>query len=84
MQAYAGIDVAFAKRKMLPVSLCFVNDGRLIPLRLACKSVPEPPRAIRRDLGSKTFDVETILGPRIDFMMACIRVNTSLCCAGRR
>lgn len=44
MEAFAGIDVAFAKSKRLPVCLCVWNDQRLIPLPLAAGGVPEPPR----------------------------------------
>ena len=44
VEAFAGIDVAFAKRKRLPVCLCVWNDQRLIPLPLVAGDVPEPPR----------------------------------------
>ncbi len=44
MEAFAGIDVAFAKRKCLPVCLCVWNDRRLIPLMLAGRDAPPPPR----------------------------------------
>jgi len=44
VEAFAGIDVAFAKRKRLPVCLCVWNDQRLIPLPLASGDAPEPPR----------------------------------------
>jgi hypothetical protein len=41
--AFAGIDVAFAKRKLLPVSVCHWVDNRLIPLPLR-KAQSPPPR----------------------------------------
>ncbi len=44
MEAFAGIDLAFAKRKRLPVCLCVWNEGRLILLPLAARDAPEPPR----------------------------------------
>ena len=44
MDAYAGIDVAFAKKKFLPVSVCVWRDGVLEPLPLRSKSAPIPPR----------------------------------------
>jgi hypothetical protein len=44
VEAFAGIDVAFAKRKRLPVCLCIWNDQRLIPLPLAADDTPKPPR----------------------------------------
>jgi len=40
--AYAGIDVAFAKRKPLPLSVCFLAGGKLMPLPL--KGRLPPPR----------------------------------------
>ena len=42
-RAYVGIDVAFAKRKYLPVCVCVCRDGRLIPLPLKGGPV-SPPR----------------------------------------
>ena len=35
MEAFAGIDLAFAKKKRLPVCLCIRENGRLVPLPLA-------------------------------------------------
>lgn len=41
--AFVGVDVAFAKRKHLPVSICTWRDGRLVPEAL--RLLPfEPPR----------------------------------------
>jgi hypothetical protein len=44
MDAFAGIDVAFAKRKRLPVSLCRRDERRVIPLSVAVAAAPNPPR----------------------------------------
>jgi len=44
MDAYAGIDVAFAKRKTLPIVVCVRRDGRLEPLSLRRGAAPQPPR----------------------------------------
>src|SRR5882672_4834359 len=44
MDAFVGIDVAFAKRKRLPVSICVWDTGRLIPLQIAERDAPLPPR----------------------------------------
>src|SRR5580658_8172723 len=44
VEAFAGIDVAFAKRKRLPVCVCVWKNGRLTPLPLAARDAPEPPR----------------------------------------
>lgn len=44
MEAFAGIDVAFAKRKRLPICLCGWNEGRLIPRLLAVRDAPDQPR----------------------------------------
>lgn len=42
-KAYIGIDLCFAKRKRLPISICTWRNGRLIPEAL--KKLPiEPPR----------------------------------------
>jgi hypothetical protein len=43
MEGYAGIDVAFAKRKLLPVCVCCWIDGRLVSLPLR-KAKATPPR----------------------------------------
>jgi len=42
--AYCGIDVAFAKRKALPVAICTRSNGRLSPLRLRSRELRSPPR----------------------------------------
>lgn len=42
--AFVGIDLAFAKRKRLPVCLCVWNKERLIPMPLAARDAPAPPR----------------------------------------
>ncbi|MCI0426453.1 MAG: DUF429 domain-containing protein [Nitrospiraceae bacterium] len=44
IDAWAGIDVAFAKRKRLPVSVCVWEGNRLIPRPVADRSAPIPPR----------------------------------------
>src|SRR5665213_2367438 len=44
MEAFVGIDVAFAKRKRLPVCLCVWEEGRLLPLPLTTADAPAPPR----------------------------------------
>jgi hypothetical protein len=44
MEAFAGIDLAFAKKKRLPVCLCKRENGCLIPLPLAKLDAPIPPR----------------------------------------
>jgi hypothetical protein len=46
MDAFAGIDVAFRKHKRLPVSVCIWDAGRLIPLPLAQRDAPSPPRGL--------------------------------------
>ena len=35
MEAFAGIDLAIAKKKRLPVAVCSWEAGRLIPRRIA-------------------------------------------------
>lgn len=43
LDAYAGIDVAFAKKKRLPVVVCTFQDGRLEPFPLR-RAAAKPPR----------------------------------------
>jgi len=42
MKAYVGIDVAFAKKKYLPISVCFHKYGRLCPILLKSKFAITP------------------------------------------
>jgi len=44
MEAFAGIDVAFAKRKYLPISVCVWRYRKLMPLPLRSKQALVPPR----------------------------------------
>lgn len=44
MDAYAGIDIAFAKKKLLPISVCVWRDGVLEPLPLRSTTTPVPPQ----------------------------------------
>lgn len=46
MGGYVGIDVAFAKGKRLPVAFCVWQNGGLIPLPIACREAPVPPRGM--------------------------------------
>ena len=41
-RAYVGVDVAFAKRKYLPVSVCVQSDGRLTPVQFDSGAVLPP------------------------------------------
>ena len=44
MDAFAGIDVAFRKRKRLPVALCIWEADRFVPLPVTKRGAPDPPR----------------------------------------
>jgi hypothetical protein len=44
MEAFVGIDVAFAKRKRIPICICVWHNGRLIPLSTRQAGLPEIPR----------------------------------------
>ena len=44
MEAFAGIDVAFAKKKYLPISVCVWRKEKLHPLFLKSNPVLAPPR----------------------------------------
>src|SRR5262245_25499443 len=64
-EAFAGIDVAFAKRKRLPVFLCVRESERLRPLPLRSKNLPKPPagkgnRAALDKGNVKGFAIETL------------------------
>jgi hypothetical protein len=58
MEAFAGIDVAFAKRKYLPISVCVRRNKNLTPLFLRSKLVPVPPRGHGN---AKILDDETVM-----------------------
>ena len=45
--AYVGIDVAFARYKSLPISICIRNGGRLLPIPLK-----QHPRSLPRGYGN--------------------------------
>ncbi|NQS99612.1 MAG: DUF429 domain-containing protein, partial [Candidatus Omnitrophica bacterium] len=66
MEAFAGIDVAFAKKKYLPISVCVWRKEKLCPLLLKSNPVIAPPRgfgnaAIVRDYHLvKTFAHDTL------------------------
>jgi hypothetical protein len=64
LDAYVGIDVAFAKGKRLPIALCVWRNNRLVPLPLAELLALNPPRGrgnvAALDTGSvKEFAEET-------------------------
>jgi hypothetical protein len=46
MDSYVGIDLAFAMSKRLPVAFCVWQTGRLIPLPIASREAPVPPRGM--------------------------------------
>lgn len=45
-EAFAGIDVACAKRKILPIVVCTRRAGALVPLALRDRALPAPPRGM--------------------------------------
>jgi len=66
MKAFAGIDVAFAKKKLLPISVCVYKNGKLFPLTLNSIAYPRPPRGfgnaaiVRKYDLVKTFAKDTV------------------------
>src|SRR4051812_18018420 len=44
MELFVGIDVAFAKRKRLPVCICYWNGNCLTPLSTRDPTLPDVPR----------------------------------------
>ncbi|MBA2670613.1 MAG: DUF429 domain-containing protein [Gemmatimonadetes bacterium] len=77
--AFVGIDVAFRKKKRLPISVCTWQGGRLVPLMLKRAGPPFPPvgegnRALLKPGTADAFalavlgylrDVESAMGVRI-------------------
>ena len=57
MEAFAGIDVAFAKRKYLPISVCIWRNRNFRPLSLRSKLALAPPRGHGN---AKILDCETV------------------------
>jgi hypothetical protein len=57
VEAFAGIDLAFAKRKRLPVVVCSWEADRLIPRRVAERSAPDPPRGAGNVVALDSFRV---------------------------
>jgi hypothetical protein len=55
-EAFAGIDVAFAKRKLLPVSVCRWLNGRFTPLELRKEQLTPP----RGQGNTSTLDAEKV------------------------
>lgn len=56
MEAYVGVDVAFAKKKRLPIVVCTVRDGRFVPLQLR-ESTAKPPHGKGN---ARILDVEEV------------------------
>jgi len=50
VDAFVGIDLAFAKRKRLPVALCVWESGVLRPRHVALAGTPGPPRGASIDM----------------------------------
>ena len=56
-EAFAGIDVACAKRKPLPIVVCMRRAGSLVPVPLRSRALPEPPRGMGNAL---TIDKQVV------------------------
>lgn len=59
MEAFAGIDVAFAKRKVLPVVVCVWKENTFSPLPLRGAQTGKPPQG---QGNTKTLDQKIIAG----------------------
>ena len=66
--AYAGIDVAIAKDKRLPVVVVVRSAGRLEPLALRGRGVPEPPRGCGNAAIIKGENRERLASETITFL----------------
>jgi hypothetical protein len=66
LEAFAGIDVAFAKKKYLPISVCVWKKEKLCPLLLKANPFIAPPRGfgnaaiVRDNHFVKTFAHDTL------------------------
>jgi hypothetical protein len=66
--AFAGIDVAFAKGKRLPVVVCTWRGNRLVPEGL--RSLPfEPPAGLGNAQSCISTAVETFAGAAVEYLM---------------
>lgn len=72
--AYAGIDVAFAKRKRLPVSVCTLEAGRLTPLPLRDCAFPPPPAGRGNVAALKPDVVSAFAHEALDYLHAIERL----------
>ena len=92
--AFVGIDVAFAKNKRLPISICTWRDGRLVPLPLRQLDLT-PPRGSGNRLALEPEVVEQFaddaveyvrqVARRFDLRVACVAIDApSECCRSDR
>jgi hypothetical protein len=68
MEAFAGIDLAFAKKKRLPVCLCKRENGRLIPFPLDKHNAPIPPRGRGNAASIKLSDVDEFAKETVNYL----------------
>jgi hypothetical protein len=73
IEAFAGIDVAFAKRKLLPISVCRWVDGRFAPLPLR-KAQLTPPRGQGNASILKTKIVSSFVEATVNYLNAIEKV----------
>jgi hypothetical protein len=72
-RAFVGIDVAFAKKKTLPVCVCTMQDGRLTPLHLKLTKDQRPPKGRGNRLSIDNGAVDLFVADTIDYLRAVER-----------
>ena len=66
--AYAGIDVAFAKQKRLPLVVCTREEGRLVPLPLRSARGLVPPRGSGNRASLSAGSVEAFTAATLTYL----------------
>jgi hypothetical protein len=70
VEAFVGIDVAFAKRKPLPICVCTWECGRLIPFAIHREGLPPIPRGAGNRLSINPFVVAAFATEVAEYLRA--------------
>lgn len=66
--AYCGIDVAFGKRKALPIAVCTIEGGDLHPLPLRDRTLRQPPRGAGNVAALDPSNVEAFARDAMEYL----------------
>lgn len=82
MDVYIGIDVACAKNKYLPLVICHLEDGRLLPLPLSNHQI-KPPRGLGNALTLQDSVNETFANDIANYIeTVCTAFHLNPVCIG--